>query len=357
MPMTDSGTRICIVGSGSWGTTLALIADTAGHHVALVTRDEATTTAIRLTRRHPRVLPGIELPAGIDVTADLPAACNDASAIIVAVPSQAMRATARRLAPLTGHAFVISAAKGLELGSLQRMTQILRTELPPAAHDRICALSGPNLAGEIAAGKPATTVIASTNLEAAERVRDLLITPRFRAYTNADVIGVEMAGALKNVIAIGAGIGDGLGLGDNAKAAFMTRGIAEIARMGIAAGAEPLTFAGLAGLGDLVATCSSPLSRNRHVGTELARGRSLSEIQATMTEVAEGIFTVQAARELGERLGVDLPITNQLAAVLFDNKSPLAAIEELMNRDAKHEFADLGSGPTPDQRERPPAHA
>ena len=342
--MTGSVARICIVGSGSWGTTLALVAHTAGHHVSLVTRDTATADVMQATRRHPRVLPGIVLPSAIEVTANLAGACGDATAIIVAVPSQAMREMARRLAPLADEAIIVSAAKGLELGSLQRMTEVLREELPGHLSDRICALSGPNLAREVATGLPATTVVASTNLTAAGRVRDLLMTPRFRGYTNADVIGVEMAGALKNVIAIGAGIGDGLGSGDNAKAAFMTRGIAEIARMGIAAGADPLTFAGLAGLGDLVATCASPMSRNRHVGTELAKGRSLAEIQAGMTEVAEGIFTVRAAQELGRRLGVDLPITNQLAAVLFDNKSPLVAIEELMNREAKHESADLGSG-------------
>lgn len=339
--MTESTERICIVGAGSWGTTLALLSSTAGHRVSLVAREETIADEMRTTRRHSRVLPGITIPGAISITSDLAEATERATVIIAAVPSQAMRELARRLSPFVAQAIVISAAKGLELGSLQRMTEVLRDELPSASHDRICALSGPNLAGEIAAGKPGTTVIASANLDAAERARDLLMTPLFRAYTNVDVIGVEMAGALKNVIAIGAGIGDGLGSGDNAKAAFMTRGIAEIARLGMAGGADPLTFAGLAGLGDLVATCASPLSRNRHVGIEIAKGGRLVDIQAAMSQVAEGVSTVRAARELGTRLGVDLPITNQLFAVLFEGKSPVAAVEELMGREPKNELADL----------------
>ncbi|MDP9364273.1 MAG: NAD(P)-dependent glycerol-3-phosphate dehydrogenase, partial [Chloroflexota bacterium] len=248
------------------------------------------------------------------------------------------------VAAFVGDAVVISAAKGLERRTLRRMTEVVREELPASAAARVCALSRPNLAPEVGAGKPAAAVIAGAST-AAERARDLLMGPQFRCYTNQDVVGVEIGGALKNVIALGAGIGDGLAAGDNAKAAFLTRGIAEIARLGVAVGAEPLTFAGLTGLGDLVATCASPLSRNRRVGQELAKGRSLAEVLAGMSQVAEGVTTTEAARELGRRAGVELPITEQMHAVLFEGKSPLAAVADLMRRDAKDELEGLRAIP------------
>ena len=335
--------RIAIIGSGSWGTTLALVAARAGRDVALYVRDPAAATVLAQTRRNARYLPDVPLPETVRITADLSEACAGAAVILLVVPSQTMRKNARVVAPLVEDAIVVSAAKGLERGSLKRMTQVIHEELGPGAGPRVCALSGPNLAAEVAAGKPATTVIAGAPA-AAERARDLLMSPQFRCYTNEDVAGVEMGGALKNVIAIGAGIADGLEAGDNAKAAFITRGIAEIARLGIAAGANPLTFAGLAGLGDLIATCASPLSRNRHVGAELAKGRSLGEIQAGLTQVAEGIFTTEAACELGRRSGIELPITEQMRAVLFEGKLPLAAIADLMRREAKHELAGMRPG-------------
>jgi glycerol-3-phosphate dehydrogenase (NAD(P)+) len=264
----------------------------------------------------------------------------------MAVPSQAMRQAAAAVAPLVGAAVVVSAAKGLERGSFKRMTEVLEDELAGSRVAAVCALSGPNLAVEIAAGKPAVTVVAGRDLAAAELVRDHLKSMRFRIYTNSDVVGVEMGGALKNVIAIGAGMADGLAVGDNAKAAFLTRGIAEIARLGVAVGAEPMTFAGLAGLGDLVATCASPLSRNNRVGRALATGRSLSEILADLTEVAEGVPTTEVAFALGQRHDVSLPITEQTYQVLFHGKSPQSAIEELMGRDATHEFAGILAAPT-----------
>lgn len=337
--MAGVDARIAVIGAGSWGTTLAVVAARTGREVALWLRDPAEAAAIAGSRRHERRLPGVLLPDAIVPTADLEFACRGATLILLVVPSQTMRATARLIAPLVGEAVVVSAAKGLERGSLTRMTEVVREELPAAAL-RVCALSGPNLAKEIATGRPAATVIAGP-APAAERARDLLMGDGFRCYTNQDVVGVEMGGALKNVVAIGAGIGDGLGAGDNAKAAFITRGIAEIARLGIAAGAEPLTFAGLAGIGDLVATCASPLSRNRRVGQALAEGRSLAEIQAGLGEVAEGVFTAEAARELGRRAGVELPITEQVCGVLFEGKPPLAAIAELMRREPKDELAGM----------------
>jgi len=332
------GNKVAVVGGGSWGTTLAVVAARAGREVILVVRDPALAQSLAVDRRHPTRLPGLLLPQAVRATVDLAAAAAGAEAVLLAVPSQGMRLAARAIAPFVGAAVVVSAAKGLERGSLKRLTEVIREEAPAA--DRVCALSGPNLAAEIAAGKPAATVIAG-RAAAAERARDLLMGAQFRCYTNEDVVGVEMGGALKNVVAIGAGIGDGLGAGDNAKAAFITRGIAEIARLGIALGAEPLTFAGLAGIGDLVATCASPLSRNRRVGQALAEGRSLVEAQAALGEVAEGVATTEVARELGRRAGVELPITEQVYAVLFEGKPPLAAVANLMQREAKDELAGM----------------
>jgi glycerol-3-phosphate dehydrogenase (NAD(P)+) len=213
----------------------------------------------------------------------------------------------------------------------------LEQELPEAA-GKVCALSGPNLAKEVAAGKPGATVIAGKSEEACQKAQNLITASTFRVYTNHDLIGVELGGALKNIIALGAGISDGLEAGDNAKGAFMTRGMAEIGRLGVAAGADPLTFLGLAGLGDLVATCASPLSRNRYVGQELAKGHTLTEIRAGMSQVAEGVYTTAAARQMALKYGVEMPITEQLYLLLFENKSPLAAITDLMLREPTSEM-------------------
>lgn len=329
--------RVAVIGAGAWGTGLATVAVQAGNDASLFVRRPDAAAEIAETRRNERYLPGAILPSDVHVTSDLGEACRGAELILLVIPSQTMRETARAIAPFVGDAVVVSAAKGLDRTTLERMTEVAARELPAEAASRICALSGPNLAAEIVAGKPATTVVAGRDLAAAERARDLLMTPLFRVYTNEDVIGVEIAGALKNIMGIGAGIADGLQAGDNAKAAFITRGLAEMARLGVALGAQPLTFAGLAGLGDLIATCASPLSRNRYVGQELAKGRSLDDIRAGMTNVAEGIFTTEAAVALAKRAGVELPIAEQIHAVLFEGRPVAAAIEDLMQRDAKDE--------------------
>jgi glycerol-3-phosphate dehydrogenase (NAD(P)+) len=336
--------KIAVIGAGAWGTTLAALVARAGHNAALFVRDPVVAREIQIQRVNPRAQRGLILPEQIQATADLTEACDRAEVVVVAVPSQEMRRVGKALAPHVGSAIVVSAAKGLERGTFRRMSEVLAEELGREPGQGICALSGPNLAGEIAAGKPAVSVVAGTDVAAAEQVRDRLMSARFRLYTNEDVIGVEMGGALKNIIAIGAGMADGLAVGDNAKAAFVTRGIAEIARLGTAVGAKPLTFAGLAGLGDLVATCASPLSRNNRVGRQLAKGQPLPEILAEMTEVAEGVTTTEVAHDLGQRLGVPLPITEQTYQVLFQGKSSEAAIGELMSREAKHEFAGLDEG-------------
>ncbi len=335
-----SSRRVTVIGSGAWGTTLAVLAARAGNQATLFVRDPAVAEEIRTTRRNPNRLPDVQLPAEVQINSQLSDAVAQAGVIILAVPSQTMRANAVAIRPYAGDAVIASAAKGLERGSLLRMSQVLAEELPTS---RICAISGPNLAREIAAGKPATTVIASPETDASERVREALMSAQFRCYTNEDVVGVEMGGALKNIVAIGAGIADGMGAGDNAKAAFITRGIAEIARLGVAAGADPMTFAGLSGIGDLIATCASSLSRNHRVGEELAKGRDLAEIRAGMAEVAEGIDTTEAAWELGRRLRVELPITEQLHRVLFEGTSALEAIAALMSREATHELGALRS--------------
>ena len=232
---------------------------------------------------------------------------------------------------------MLSVTKGLELPDGKRMSQVLEEELPDAFHSRICSLSGPNLAQEIVQGKPASTVVAGRDDASTSCAQEILMSPSFRVYTSRDIIGVELGGTLKNIIALGAGIADGLGLGDNGKSALITRGLAEITRLGVAAGADPLTFAGLAGLGDIVATCASPLSRNRYVGEQLAQGRSWPEIQESMQNVAEGVNTTGAALKMAGKLGVDMPIAQVTYRVLFEDLPPRQALAELMGRPPRPE--------------------
>lgn len=333
-------TPIIVAGTGSWGTTLAIML--ARHHraVSLLARNEAEADALRRAGEHARYAPGIPFPSNLSITGDA-GVLRQCEVLLLAVPSQTMRANAIRLKPyLNSSAIVLSCAKGFERGSLQRMSEVLAEILSDQA-ERIGVLSGPNIAREVLDGKPATTVVATPDHAAAEYAQRLLATPAFRVYSGDDVVGIELAGALKNIIALGAGIADGLNAGDNAKAAFMTRGLAEIARLGIVLGANPLTFAGLAGLGDLVATCASPHSRNRRMGEALARGLSLEAAQAQLGQVAEGVTTVQTARELAAQHGVELPIADQLYQVLFEHKAAQQAIGELMQREVKHELEGM----------------
>ncbi len=325
--------KIGVVGTTTWGTTLAIIAAREAVDVYLWARSEDEAAQLRSAGENSRFLPGSRFPASLTVTASAEEAFSDSELVIIAVPSASLRANARAISDSVGDStIVVSATKGLEVGSGKRMSQILEKELPPAHSPRVCALSGPNLAQEIVQGKPSSTVVASRNDEAAKHAQALLTSARFRVYTNTDIIGVELGGSLKNIIALGAGISDGLNYGDNAKAAFITRGLAEIARLGVAAGAQPLTLAGLAGMGDLIATCSSTLSRNHRVGEELARGRSLSEIKAGMKNVAEGIDTTAAAVALADSLGVEMPIAQAIADVLYNGVPVEQAISQLMGR-------------------------
>jgi glycerol-3-phosphate dehydrogenase (NAD(P)+) len=335
-------TRVGVVGTTSWGTTLSILLANKGVAIALLALNDEEARQLQEEREN-SLLPGHRLPDLVTVCPDPAEALRDCDMVILVVPSQTMRQNLRWVREcLPRGAVLLSAAKGLESETAQRMSQVMASELPEELQSHVCVLSGPNLAGEIARGFPATTVVASHNRRAAERAQEILMTPLFRVYTHFDVIGVELGGALKNIIALGAGIADAWGYGDNPKAAFLTRGLAEITRLGVAAGANPLTFSGLAGLGDLIATCYSPLSRNRYVGQELGKGRSVQEITAGMQHVAEGIPTTVAARLMARRLGVEMPITEQMYRVLFEGLDARQAVMELMAREPKHELAGIG---------------
>ena len=294
---------------------------------------------LRDAGEHPRRLPGVPFPATLLPTHDVAEALAGVRLALVAVPSDRFRQNIRRIAAhVPPEAVLLSGTKGLELPSGLRMSEVLAAELPHHPAGQIAALSGPNLAGEVIVGKPATSVVAAPDEAAGRLVQDTLMSAAFRVYTSDDVVGVELGGSLKNIIALAAGIADGLNAGDNAKAALVTRGLNEMGRLGIAAGAELTTFAGLAGLGDVMATCNSPLSRNRRVGEELARGRKLPEILAGMGAVAEGVNTTVAALEMAERLQVDMPITRLMSQVLFEGLPAAECIPALMGRPPRSEW-------------------
>ncbi len=331
--------KIAIIGTTSWGTTLGVVIAQKGIEVRLWARTKQEATALKSNGPDPSFFSGITFPPQLLITNQLSEALADVKAVIMAVPSQAMRQNIKLIASyLTKSMMVVSAAKGLEIGSGKRMSQLIAEEINPRFHSNICVLSGPNLAREVLHGLPAATVIAAENNAVARKVQRLLNTPKLCVFTNTDVIGVELGGALKNIIALGAGIADGLGYGDNAKAAFMTRGLTEITALGVALGANPLTFSGLAGLGDLVATCSSPLSRNHYVGVELTKGRSLTEILSSMTNVAEGVSTTLVAWNLAQKLGLEMPITEKVYQILYENADPRQAAVEMMGGNARHEL-------------------
>ncbi len=328
---------IAVVGTGAWGTTLAIMLARAGHEVVLLARDEAEAERLAGGRQNQRFLPSVDFPPGLAVAAVGPR-LGDCDTVFLVVPSRSMRANVRALrAFLQPSATLVSATKGLEMPAGLRMSEVLSEELRAFPSEQICVLSGPNLAAEVALGQPTSTVIASTSPDRAAQIQQLLMSRSLRAYTSEDVVGVELAGALKNIIAIAAGVSDGLECGDNARAALITRGLAEMRRLGTVLGANPETFAGMAGIGDLVATCASQHSRNHAVGVELAKGRSWPEIEASMVQVAEGVPTTRAALTLGRKHGVELPIAEQVAQVLFEGKSVRQAYADLMGREPKPE--------------------
>lgn len=329
---------IGIVGGGGWGTALAILFAGKGLSPSLWVYEAELASLMARERQNPWYLPDILLPDSIRVTNDLGESVRDCQLVILAVPSHVFRAVAGQVIPCLPQGIpVLSVTKGIEEGSLRRMGEILAELLSPTAKHSVAVLSGPTFAKEVAQGQPTAAVVASCSLDLATRLQDLLATPSFRLYTNSDVVGVELGGALKNVMAIATGISDGLGLGENARAALITRGLAEMSRLGLALGADPLTFTGLAGLGDLVLTCTGSLSRNRRVGLELGRGRSLKEIVGEMRMVAEGVKTTASALALARRAGVVMPITAEVAAVLGGEKSPREAVEALLRREPRSE--------------------
>jgi glycerol-3-phosphate dehydrogenase (NAD(P)+) len=335
-----SAARVAVVGSGAWGTTLAIgIARREG--VTLLCRSPETAARIASERRNEPRLPGVPIPERVAVTAD-PSVLGDATDLVLfAVPSAHLRSVAAWVGPyLPVSADVLSVAKGLEPGTLLRLSEVI-AQAAGIDPSRIAALSGPNLALEIARGLPASAVVAASDAALAERIQARLGSRGFRLYVNADILGVELCGALKNVVAIAAGAADGLGFGDNGKAGLITRGLAEMIRLGIAAGANPLTFAGLAGLGDVVATCGSTLSRNHRLGVELAAGRRWAEIEATLPGVAEGAYTVDAAIALADRLDVEMPIAREVHNALFEGKSVQRCLIDLLARESKDELAEF----------------
>jgi glycerol-3-phosphate dehydrogenase (NAD(P)+) len=323
--------RVAVLGGGSWGTALSIHLAREGRRVDLWARDQLLVDAMIAASENTRYLPGLSLPSSVTPTASLAAAVDRARCVVVAVPSHGMRAVVRAAAPmLQDGTVIVSAVKGLEVDSLQRMSQVIDHEVQGRA--RVVVISGPTFASEVARGLPAAVLVASSDPQAAARVQEQFRGRGLRLYASDDVTGVEIGGALKNVIAIAAGVVEGLGLGHNAMAALITRGLAEISRLACAEGGRRETLAGLSGLGDLVLTCTGDLSRNRHVGIELGRGRTLREILAGMHMVAEGVKTTGAALALGARHGIELPIAAQMQMVLDARTSPAEAVETLMGR-------------------------
>jgi glycerol-3-phosphate dehydrogenase (NAD(P)+) len=334
--------RITILGDGAMATVCSILLTTGGHDVRLWGAFEESIEALLQDRENRRLLPGVKLPTQVQLTANDADAFAGATLILCAIPTQYVREVFARLGwHVPRDVPIVSVAKGIETTTLLRPTQIIKDGLGTYFGSRpLCALSGPNIAGELARYLPATAVAASDDDGLAQRVQGAFSTQWFRVYTNDDVVGVELAGATKNVIAIAAGILDGLGAGNNAKAALVTRGLVEITRLGVAMGAREATFQGLAGVGDLITTCVSPEGRNRTVGEQLGKGRKLQDVLANMSSVAEGVPTTQAVLQLAHRHKVEMPITAAVHAVLFEGQDPIGALTDLMKRDPKPERAD-----------------
>jgi glycerol-3-phosphate dehydrogenase (NAD(P)+) len=330
--------RVTILGDGAMATVCAILLTDGGHAVTLWGAFEESIERLLQNRENQRLLPGAQIPSRVRLTANDGQCFTGATLILSAVPTQFMRGVWTRLRPHVPPGVpVISVAKGIENGSLLRPTQIVADVLGPRGRTELAALSGPNIAAELARNLPGTAVVASENAPLAQRVQAAISTPWFRVYTNDDLIGTELAGATKNVIAIAAGILDGLAAGDNAKAALITRGLVEITRLGVAMGAKQETFQGLAGLGDLITTCVSPMGRNRAVGQQIGQGRKLADILSAMDSVAEGVATTRSVCDLSRRFGVEMPIADAVYSVLFEDKDVLLALSDLMRREKKSE--------------------
>lgn len=333
--------KIAIIGSGSWGTALAILLYSNGNNVSIWSFKKEEVEAIKSAGENKEFLPGIIIPKEINVTNNEKEALEEADIVIFSTPSKFVRGIAKRFSPyLNSNQIIVNVAKGLEDTTLYTLSEVIESVIPQC---NVCVLSGPSHAEEVARAIPTTCVVSSKNKEIAEQVQDVFMSPVFRVYTNTDIIGVEIGGALKNVIALAAGISDGLGFGDNTKAALMTRGIVEIARLGTAMGAETMTFAGLSGIGDLIVTCTSMHSRNRRAGILLGKGKSLSETLDEIHQVVEGVNTAKAAYDLSKKYNVVMPITEEINKVLFEGKNAKQAVDDLMTRDktVEHETENI----------------
>ena len=326
--------KINVIGSGGWGTAVASMLAKNGHEVLLWSYMKEESENLKKYHENIPFLPGVKIPDNVSFTWDI-SECGNADMIVIAVPSHAVRATAKSLSPyVKNDSLILNISKGLEENTYKTLSQVLREELPECD---IAVMSGPSHAEEVSRDIPTANVVAANSEETANKIQDMLMNPTFRIYTNPDIMGVELGGSLKNVIALCAGILDGLKLGDNTKAALMTRGIVEIARLGVAMGARAETFYGLSGIGDLIVTCTSMHSRNRRAGILIGQGMSCDEATKKVNMVVEGIKTCKAAKELSDKIGVEMPIINEAYKVLFENMSAAETVKHLMNRDKKHE--------------------
>jgi len=330
---------IAVLGAGSWGTTLAVLLAKKGYSVTLWAHRPDVARQLQKDRVNHRYLQGVDFPDTLVVSADLHGAVRTAGMVVIAVPAQAVRETVCQLQDdHVGGKLFVNVSKGIEAGSGLLMSQVLKAALPSLPESNIAALYGPSHAEEVSQGQPTTVVAASSSEACAETVQQVFHTALFRVYVNTDIVGVEVGGSVKNIIAIAAGISDGIGYGDNAKAAIITRGLAEISRLSVAMGGDPMTQSGLSGIGDLVVTCLSRHSRNRFVGEQVGKGKSLDQVLSEMDMIAEGVETTRAVYELGRKLGVDMPITSNVYEVLFMQKPLQEAIMDLMTRDPKAEM-------------------
>lgn len=335
--------KVAVLGAGSWGTALSIVLADNGHDVRLWSYRQDQVDEINLTHMNKRYL-NVELPSTIRAYNDLEAAVEDVEAIVIVVPSSAMREVMKNVSELvTNNMVLIHASKGVEPDTLKRISEVILEEIPTYEKNRMVVLSGPSHAEEVALRSPTTVTVAAESLKEAQFVQNLFMNDDFRVYTSTDVVGVELGGALKNIIALGAGISDGLQFGDNARAALITRGLAEITRLGTAMGANPLTFLGLCGVGDLIVTSTSTHSRNWRAGNLLGKGKALEEILKEMGMVVEGVRTTKAAYQLSQKYHVEMPITEGLYDILFNNKEAKLVVEQLMNREKRKELDNLGS--------------
>ena len=331
--------KMCVLGAGSWGSALALSLAKKGYEVSMWTLNESQAEKVSRTKENTDYLPGVLFPNNITITTDMEEAILNSKIIVLAVPSQAIRSVCNQIKSyVKDNQILVDVAKGLEKGTGLRLSEVCKEELP---NNPYVALSGPSHAEEVAKDIPTTVVVASEDIEIAQVVQDVFMSPKLRVYTNPDLVGVELGGALKNIIAFGAGVCDGLGYGDNTKAALMTRGIREISRLGIAMGADVSTFSGLSGIGDLIVTCTSMHSRNRRAGILIGQGKSLEETLAEVKMVVEGITATEVAYEVAKELNIDMPITNAIYSVLYKGLKPNDVVIDLMMRNKTHEIEEV----------------